>query len=45
MSKSPSQLFIARVIDGSRFYICLKCGRRYITRSGISQHVKRKHLR
>jgi hypothetical protein len=29
---------------GVRMYKCRVCGREYYTRSGVRQHVKRKHL-
>ncbi|MEM1546676.1 MAG: hypothetical protein QXY40_08345 [Candidatus Methanomethylicia archaeon] len=42
--KSPSELFRVEIINDSRYYVCMVCGRRYAVRSGIVQHVKRKHL-
>lgn len=41
---SPSELFTVRVRSFDREYVCLVCGRTYMSRSGARQHVKRKHL-
>lgn len=41
----PSDLFAKVDVDGEYMFQCRKCGRTYYTRTGIKQHVVRKHLR
>lgn len=40
---SPSELYSVRIVGGARYYVCMVCGRRYLSRSGVRQHVRSRH--
>lgn len=41
----PSDLFLKAEINGEYMYQCIICGKTYYTRTGVKQHVVRKHFK